>query len=76
MRGEYCKRALFVALTPVAGITAADVSVGSITIEHDGSVTEDSLRGAISVTGYVVASIVHERRALPIMSSDAERQAR
>lgn len=67
MRGEHCKRALFTALTPVAGIRSAEVSVGRITVDHDGSVTAAELREAISVTGYVVADVVEERRALPIM---------
>jgi copper chaperone CopZ len=68
MRGEHCKRALFTALTPVAGIRSAEVSVGRITVDHDGSVTAAELREAISVTGYVVADVVEERRALPIMN--------
>ncbi|MEO6864056.1 MAG: heavy-metal-associated domain-containing protein [Gemmatimonadaceae bacterium] len=69
MRGEYCKRALFTALTPVEGIRSAEVTLGRITIEHDGSVTESGLREAIEVTGYVVANVVHERRVLPVMDS-------
>ncbi len=69
MRGEHCKRALFTALTPVAGIRSAEVTLGCITIEHDGSATESALREAIAVTGYVVANVVHERRVLPVMDS-------
>lgn len=69
MRGEYCRRALFTALTPVAGIRSAEVSLGSITIEHDGTVTEAELREAIAVTGYIVSSVVHER-GLPIFQAD------
>lgn len=70
MRGEHCKRALFTALTPVPGIRSAEVSLGRITVEHDGTMTEDDLRNAISVTGYVVGDIVHERRVLPIMDRE------
>ncbi len=72
MRGDHCKRALFTALTPVAGIHAAEVALGRITVEHDGTVTEQELRDAISVTGYVVASVVEERRVLPIMNDSLE----
>lgn len=72
MRGDHCKRALFTALTPVAGIHSADVSVGRIIIEHDGTVTEEELRDAIAVTGYVVADVVEERRILPVMDPSVE----
>lgn len=72
MRGEHCKRALFTALTPVAGIRSAEVSLGRVTIDHDGSVTEAELRKAISVTGYVIADVTHERRVLPVMGSSIE----
>jgi copper chaperone CopZ len=67
MRGEHCKRAVFTALTPVLGIRSAEVALGRVTIEHDGTVTEEELREAISVTGYVVADVVQERRVLPIV---------
>jgi len=72
MRGEHCKRALFTALTPVAGIRSAEVSLGRVTIDHDGSVTEEELCEAISVTGYVIADVVHERRVLPIVDDPIE----
>lgn len=75
MRGEHCKRALFTALTPVAGIRSAEVTLGSITVEHDGSVTESDLRGAIAVTGYVVVDVANERRALPIIDSALQMQS-
>ena len=65
MRGEHCKRALFTALTPIAGIYSADVTLGRITVEHNGTVTEAELREAISVTGYVIAEVVEERRVPP-----------
>lgn len=72
MRGDHCKRALFTALTPVAGIHSADVTLGRITIEHDGTVTAEELREAISVTGYVIADVVEERRVLPVMDPSLE----
>ncbi len=67
MRGDHCKRALFTALTPIAGISTAEVALGRITVEHDGTVTAQELREAIAVTGYVIADIVEDRRTLPIM---------
>ena len=69
MRSEHCKRALFTALTPIPGIHSADVALGHITVEHDGTVTGQDLRDAISVTGYVVADVLEERRALPTMDA-------
>ena len=72
MRGDHCKRALFTALTPIAGIRSADVALGRITVEHDGTVTEQELRDAISVTGYVIAEVVEERRVLPVMDPSLE----
>ena len=70
MRGEHCKRAIFTALTPVSGIQSAEVSLGRITVEHDGTVTEAELREAIAVTGYVIADVTEERRALPIRNQE------
>lgn len=72
MRGEHCKHALFTALTPVVGITSAQVTLGQISVEHDGTVTEAELRDAIAVTGYVVADVVEERRALPVVDATLE----
>ncbi|HEY5086943.1 MAG TPA: heavy-metal-associated domain-containing protein [Gemmatimonadaceae bacterium] len=69
MRSEYCKRALFTALTPLAGIQSTDVALGRITVLHDGTVTEQDLREAISVIGYVVADVVEERRVLPMVDA-------
>ena len=69
MRSEHCKRAVFTALTPVAGIQSASVTLGSVTVEHDGTVTEAELRDAIAVTGYVVAGVVEDRRVLPMSAS-------
>jgi copper chaperone CopZ len=72
MRGEHCKRAVFTALTPVIGIRSAEVALGQVRVDHDGTVTEEGLREAISVTGYVVADVVQERRVLPVMDSSLE----
>jgi copper chaperone len=67
MSCQHCVRAVFTALTPVPGITSANVSIGAATIEHDGRATVDALRGAIAESGYEVTSAKEERRRLPIV---------
>jgi copper chaperone CopZ len=67
MSCQHCVRAVFTALTPVAGIVSADVSIGTATIEHDGRVTLDTLRAAVAVAGYAVEDGVEERRRLPLL---------
>lgn len=59
--------AVFTALTPVAGIIAAEVDVGSVSVEHDGRATVDALRAAIAVAGYVAVLAAEERRRLPVV---------
>ena len=59
--------AVFTALTPVAGIIAAEVDVGSVSVEHDGSATVDALRAAIAVAGYEAVLAAEERRRLPVV---------
>jgi copper chaperone CopZ len=60
-------RAVFTALTPVSGITSADVSIGAAVIEHDGRATLDALRDAVAESGYEVISAREEKRRLPIV---------
>jgi copper chaperone CopZ len=67
MTCQHCVTAVFTALTPVEGITSADVDVGSVTVEHDGRVTVDALRDAIAVAGYDAVLAGEERRQLPIV---------
>jgi copper chaperone CopZ len=67
MTCQHCVTAVFTALTPVEGITSADVDVGSVTVEHDGRVTVDALRDAIAVAGYDAVLLGEERRQLPIV---------
>jgi len=67
MMSEHCKRAVFTSLAAVAGITRADVQLGTVTVEHDGQVTIDQLRAAIAVAGYTVVQGVEDRRSLPLM---------
>ena len=67
MSCQHCVRAVLTALTPVAGITSADVSIGAATIEHDGRVTVEALRDAIAVAGYAVEEGTEDRRRLPLL---------
>jgi len=59
--------AVFTALTPVEGIVAAQVDVGSVTVEHDGRATVDALCAAIAVAGYEAVLAAEERRRLPVV---------
>lgn len=65
MSCAHCTRAVFTALSGVPGIARADVKVGTAEIEHDGTVTLDSLKQAVETAGYVVAGADENRRALP-----------
>ena len=67
MTCQHCVRAVFTALAAVEGISRADVSMGTIAVEHDGRVTLEQLRTAVAVAGYVVADGETNRRMLPLM---------
>jgi copper chaperone len=67
MSCSHCVRAVFTALGGVAGISRADVSIGQAVIEHDGSVSNEAIREAISIAGYDVADFRDDRRALPVV---------
>jgi len=41
--------------------------VGSVTVEHDGRATVESLRAAIAVAGYEAVLAAEERRRLPVV---------
>ncbi|MGH7623392.1 MAG: cation transporter [Gemmatimonadaceae bacterium] len=66
MTCQHCVRAVFTALGAVEGIRRAEVSIGAIEVEHDGSVTIEQLRDAIAVAGYTVTEAEAGRRRLPI----------
>ena len=67
MSCQHCVRAVFTALAAVEGITRADVRIGAVELEHDGSVTVDMLRDAIAVAGYLVTGEdAAARRRLPL----------
>jgi copper chaperone CopZ len=67
MSCQHCVQAVFTALTPVEGILSAEVTIGSVVIEHDGRATVDALRAAIGVAGYDAVIAAEERRQLPIV---------
>lgn len=66
---EHCKRAVFTSLAAIDGILRADVHLGTVQVEHDGSVTVAQLRDAIAVAGYVVTHGTEQRRVLPLASA-------
>lgn len=71
MRSEYCKQAVFTALTPLEGIARVEIDAtahgGTLVIEHDGRVTADALSEAIAVAGYDVADVSEDRRTLTLV---------
>jgi copper chaperone CopZ len=67
MSCQRCVQAVFTALTPVPGIRSAQVSVGAVTIEHDGRATVAALREAVALSGYEVSLAEEDRRTLPVM---------
>jgi copper chaperone len=66
MTCQHCVRAVFTALGALGGIRRAEVSIGAVEIEHDGSVTIEQLRDAVAVVGYTVGETATDRRRLPI----------
>lgn len=67
MTCQHCVRAVFTALAAVEGIARADVRIGSIDVEHDGSVTVEQLAAAVEVAGYSIAKAETNRRSLPLL---------
>jgi len=67
MSCAHCTRAVFTSLSGVAGISRADVSIGKAVIEHDGTVSAEAIRQAISIAGYEVADVRDDRRSLPVV---------
>jgi copper chaperone len=67
MSCQHCVRAVFTSLAAVEGIARADVSIGTAEVEHDGRVTVEQLKEAISVAGYAVVEGTTNRRHLPLV---------
>jgi len=74
MSCQHCVRAVFTSLAGVPGVARAEVSLGTIEVEHDGTVTVEDLREAVAVAGYAVGEAVTDRRRLPTIGTSAERQ--
>jgi copper chaperone CopZ len=66
MRSAHAVRAVFTALAGVSGIVRADVTLGRAIIEHDGTVSVEAIREAISIAGFESGEVSENRRALPI----------
>ena len=67
MTCQHCVRAVFTALAGVEGVSRADVSIGAISVEHDGSVSLEALRSAVELAGYRLVDGQVDRRALPLL---------
>jgi copper chaperone CopZ len=71
MRSEYCKQAVFTALTPLEGIVRVEIEAtangGSLVIEHDGRIGADALRAVVAVAGYDVTDVSEDRRTLTLV---------
>lgn len=67
MTCSHCVRAVFTALGGVEGVSRADVSIGQAIIEHDGTVSSEAIREAISIAGYEVVDFRDDRRTLPVV---------
>ena len=66
MTCAHCVRAVFTSLSGLEGIKRADVTIGKVVIEHDGTVTPQEIREAIAVAGYTVGTIKIDKRTLPL----------
>ena len=65
MIAVHAKRAVFTALSGVAGVTSADVDLGRAVVEHDARTTTAMLVDAVALAGCEVVDIRVERR-LPL----------
>jgi copper chaperone CopZ len=66
MSSAHAVRAVFTALAGVSGIDRADVTLGKAVIDHDGTVTVDAIREAVSIAGFEIGDATENRRTLPI----------
>lgn len=65
MHAVHAARAVYTALSAVEGITAVDVRLGVIAVEHDGRATLEVLRSAITHAGFEVTEAHESPRHLP-----------
>lgn len=67
MMSVHAVRAVQTAFTMVEGISAAEVTLGTAVVEHDGRATAEALRAAIAAAGCEVIEVVEERRRLRVV---------
>jgi copper chaperone CopZ len=67
MRTVHCVRAVYTSLAGVAGIDAAEVSMGQATLEHAQALDAAALTAAVAIAGYTVRAIGTQRRGLPTL---------
>jgi copper chaperone CopZ len=60
MIAVHAKHAVFTALCGVAGVTGAEVEMGSAVLSCDGRVLEDDVRAAIELAGCRVTAVQRE----------------
>ncbi len=63
-------RALDMALGSVPGVSAVEASMASVSVVHDGSVSEAQLADAVALAGCSLISARTERGVLPIAATD------
>ncbi len=66
MSSAHAVRAVFTALSGVSGIDRADVTLGKVVIDHDGTVTVEAIREAVAVAGFEIGEAAENRRILPL----------
>ncbi|MEP6690395.1 MAG: heavy-metal-associated domain-containing protein [Gemmatimonadaceae bacterium] len=67
MTSVHAVRAVFTALAGVAGVSSADVSLGSALVEHNEGATIAALREAIAVAGCEMTRATVAKRQLPLL---------
>lgn len=67
MTCTHCVRAVFTALSGVPGISRADVTIGRAVVDHDGTVTPEAIRQAVSIAGYELTDFTQDSRSLPLV---------
>lgn len=67
MHAIHARNAVFTALGAVGGILRAEVELGRVVVEHDGTVREEELREAVAAAGFEVESVKVLPRQLPLL---------
>ena len=67
MNAVHAVRAVETALGGIAGVTAAEVTLGEARVRHDPELAPETIAAAIEVAGFDVERWRQERRQLPMM---------